>query len=273
MCALNYLELIGSIVCEELSVVLFSFYKKSAEPWVNCCKDGIIVQSFGKEADTLIKNIFSVYEKEASLFKTTRVFKQKKEILGYNISFSLQKIFETQILKIKNMSIQNFKEILTPIQFTSSTQREVRTAIKIVKCYFKKIADSLVGECPMEKWSYGKEYNQLMQDLREIAIERLHKAKIQGVYDYGRKTSTGISFHFLHPRPFNKDLKFEHLGDGDLFNFDSKFLSKVELSQYFVLPKKVVNFLQNQHDNKDKTANENLIYTKNPLSIFQANNH
>lgn len=272
MCMLDYLEIIGSVICEELSVVLFSFYKKSSEPWVNCCKDGIVIQNFGKEADALIENIFSVYEKEASLFKFTKVFRQKKEILEYNISFSLQKIFETQISKIKNMSIQNFKEILTPIQFTNLTQGEVHTAVKIVKCYFKRVADSLVGKSPIEKWSYGKEYNQLIQDLREIAIERTHKAKIQGVYDYGKKASTGISFHFLHPRPFNKDLKFEHLGDSDLFNFDSKFLSKVELSQYFVLPRKIVNFLQNRHDDKDKIVNENLIYTKNPLDIFQTNN-
>jgi hypothetical protein len=272
MNTIDYLEIIGTKVCEEFLLSSFSLYKKSIEPWVICCNEGGIVQSFGKEVDKLVYEILSIYERDAGVFRLTKAFKQKKIVLKENILFDLQKIFEKQVLKTKEMSIQGFKESLSPIQITNRVEKDIQAVIQTVDLYFREIVKSLTSKYSAGLWFSEREYRELIQEMREISIERLQMAKLQGIYLQKNKHPIALSFHFLHPHPFGKDLRFDHLTSNDSFNFNSNFNQKAGIMRQSVSSRgNTVKIISS--DEPSMSLDNDLIYQDNPLSAFQNNNH
>ena len=235
MDTINYLDIIGAKLCDQILLNSFALFKKSIEPWLVCCNEGGIIQNFGKEVDLLVCEVLNIYEKDAWVFRTTKIFRQKKEILKENIMFDLHKIFEKQVLKTKEMSLQNFKESLAPIQISNRVEKDIQSVIKAVDYYFKEIMKSLSSKFSSGLWFYEKEYRELIQEMREISIERLQLAKLQGIYLQKSKNPIFLSFHFLHPHPFGKDLRFEHMTANDSLNFNSNFNQKIPQTLVFRL--------------------------------------
>lgn len=272
MNTIEYIEIIGTKICEEFLLSTFSLYKKSIEPWIICCNEGGIVQNFGKEVDKLINEILTIYEKDAWVFRLTKAFKQKKIVLKENMLFDLQKIFEKQVLKTKEMSLQSFKESLAPIQITNRVEKDIQAVIQAVDRYFKEIVKSLTSKYSIGLWFYEKEHRELIQDMREISIERLQMAKLQGIYLQKNKHPIALSFHFLHPHPFGKDLRFDHLTANDSFNFNSNFNQKAGIMRQSVSSRgNSVKLISS--DEPSVFSDNDLIYQENPLSAFQNNNH
>ena len=269
---INYIDIVGTKICEEFLTNSFSLYKKSIEPWVICANEGGIIQNFGKEADKLIHEVLNNYEKDAWMFRTTRVFKQKKELLKENMLFDLQKIFEKQVLKVKEVSLQNFKESLAPIQISNRVEKDIQAVIRAINSYFREIVKSLTSKFSLGSWYFEKEYRELVQEMREISIERLQLAKLQGVYIQKSKHPVALSFHFLHPHPFGKDLRFDNMTSNDSFNFNSNFNQKASVMRQSITPKG--NSVKiNSPDSPTSFSDSELIYQDNPLSAFQNNNN
>jgi len=272
MDTLNCLEIIGSKLCEEFLFNSFSLYKRSIEPWVICCNEGGVVQNFGKEVDKLIDQALVIYENDGCLFRFTKIFGQKKEMLKESILFDLQRVFEKQVLRTKEMSLQSFKESLAPIQITNQVEQDIQIIIKTVDYYFREIIKTLISRYSIGLWFYEKEHRELMQDMREISIERLQMAKLQGIYLQKNKNPISLSFHFLHPHPFGKDLRFDYMNVNDSFNFNSNFTQKAGVMRESVSSRgKVVKIISS--DEPSLFSDNDLIYKDNPLNAFQNNNH
>jgi hypothetical protein len=269
--AVNYIDIIGTKICEEFLVNSFSLFKKSIEPWIICTNEGGIIQNFGKEADKLIHEVLDTYEKDAWVFRMTKVFQQKKEVLKESMLFDLQKIFEKQVLKIKDVCLQNFKESLSPIQISNRVEKDIQAVVQAVNRYFKEIVKSLTSKFSLGSWYFEKEYRELLQEMREISIERLQLAKLQGVYIQKNKHPIALSFHFLHPHPFGKDLRFDNMTSNDSFNFNSNFSQKAGIMRQSISSKSnsVKIMLP---DSPIISKDSDLIYQDNPLSAFQNNN-
>nr|UXY87169.1 SEY1 [Cryptomonas sp.] len=272
MCMIDIKEILGAKICEEVLINSLSLYKKSIDPWLICCEEGGIIQNFGKEADELINEITFIFEKDASVFQDTKVYVQKKEVLREKILHDLQKIFEKQIQKTKEMSFLSFKESLAPIQITNQVERDIQAVIKTIDSYFTEIAGSLCSKKSSGIWFYEKEHQELKQGMIEIAIEKLQMARLQGIYLQKNRNPISLSFHFLHPHPFGKDLRFDHMTTNDSFNFNSRISQKAGIMRQSVSAKE--KSLKITQSDSATTASENdLIYQENPLNAFQNNNY
>nr|UXY87659.1 SEY1 [Cryptomonas curvata] len=269
---IHILDIIGAKICEEILLNSLSLYKKAIEPWLVCSNEGGIIQNFGKEVDILINEILTTYEKDACMFRTTKIFLQKKEFLKESMIFDLQKTFEKQVFKVKEVSLQNFKESLAPIQISNRVEKDIQAVIQAVDRYFREIVKSLTSKYSLDSWFFEKEYRELVQEMREISIERLQLAKLQGVYVQKNKHPIALSFHFLHPHPFGKDLRFDHMTSNDSFNFNSNFNQKAGIMRQSISSKsnsvKIIS-----PDSPAVFPDSDLIYQDNPLSAFQNNNN
>lgn len=266
---LNNKEMIGYRICNEIFLkTLFSF-KGAIEPWKICCEEGGIIQNFGKEADILIEDYIKKFEEETGVFKSNNVFLSKKKILKFNLLSSLQEIFEKQIYKLKELSFQSFKEALSSIQVTGDVENQVNAAIQITEKYFISKVDSLKPPQAKKVWSSEKERKELVNGIREMATERLQAARLQGVYLKKTKNPISLSFYYLHPHPFGKDLRLDHMTLSDSLGYNPDLTKRAGLMRQFVATrgdsKKVSPGIEN--NNKE----EDFIYQEEPMKSFQNN--
>lgn len=262
-------EMVGYQICEEIFYKTFSQFKNSMEPLKICCEEGGIIQNFGKEADKLIEDSLEQFQTEAYIFQTTKVFSEKKKILKENLLSCLQEIFQKQILKLKELSFQSFKELLSSIQVTGDVENQVSGSIRVTEKYFNSKIDSLKPLQAKKSWSSEKERKELVSGIREMATERLQAARLQGVYLKKNKNPVALSFYYLHPHPFGKDLRLDHMTLSDSLGFNPELSKRAGLMRQFVATRgdsKKINSPEGTDNHY-----EDLIYQEEPMKSFQNN--
>jgi len=220
----------------------------------------------------LIENVLNKFDKDAALFINTKVYKQKREFLKENILFDLQTVFEKQVQKIKDISLYNFRESLAPIQITNRVENDIQVVFQTVDIYFKEVVKSLTSKYSSGIWYYEREHRQLKQEMRDISIERLQMAKLQGMHFHKNKNPVNLSFHFLHPHPFGKDLRYDYMNSNDSFSFNPNYTQKAGNMRY-LLSNKGNNVKIISPEESNSFSDSTLIYKDNPMNAFQNNNH
>ena len=117
------------------------------------------------------------------------------------------------------------------------------------------------------KTNPNKEKRELLNGIREIAIERLQLARLQGVYLQKSRNPVSLSFHFLHPHLFGKDLSLNNFSSTDSFDFNPEPNKRAGLMRQFVETSgnsakiKIGGNFTNQ-------SSDDFVYHKDPLKLF-----
>jgi len=264
---LNNKEIAAYRICSEVFLKTLFAFKNSIEPWKICCEEGGIIQNFGKETDRLIEEFIEKFEQETSPFNDTKVFISKKKILKFNLLSMLQEIFDKQLYKLKELSFQSFKESLSSIQVTGDVENQVNAVIQITEKYFINKVDSLTPSKAKGIWFSEKERKELVNGIREMATERLQAARLQGIYLKKTKNPISLSFYYLHPHPFGKDLRLDHMTLNDSLNYNPDLTKRAGLMRQFVATqgdsKKLSSGIDTDHKEED------FIYQEEPMKSFQ----
>lgn len=212
-------ELRATFACDTTMQSVLAKFRNTAKNWKTSVDAGRIIRNYGTESDRVIKRTLEVFDKDASVYKTTRAFARKREELtGFLLSDSYA-LFAKQILKVRENAYQLFRSHLARIRITDQVEKNVRLAVKEADSFFVREAESLRSK--LGNWRFDSERQELVNHMRDDATERLQLARLQGNYVPHMRTPIAFAFHTLLLAPFGKDSRFAHPHAEDMKpNFD-----------------------------------------------------
>jgi len=179
----------------------------------------------------------------------------------------LNEIYEKLVSKLKEFSFQSFRESISIIQISNNIDQDIKTSIKITEKYFVSKAKLLNPFFITNSWVLEKERKELLNGIREIATERLQLARLQGVYLQKSRNPISLSFHFLHPHPFGKDLRLDNFTSSDSFDFNSEPSKRAGLMRQLIENGGNANKLKISGDSQERSLDD-LVYHKEAIKLF-----
>jgi hypothetical protein len=227
-------EILASEVCEKTAKNLIEDFKKINQPWKICIEEGGIIQNFGDEAEKIYMELTNIFDTETQIFKNTESYVSARSVFIESLKFLLSGTYEKLVSKLKEFSFQSFREAISSIQISSNIDQDIKISISLTEKYFVSKAKHLIPFFINNTWILEKERKELLNGIREIATERLQLARLQGVYLQKSRNPISLSFHFLHPHPFGKDLRLDNFTANDSFDFNPEPTKRAGLMRQFV---------------------------------------
>jgi len=227
-------EILGSEICKKTSFSLIEDFKKINEPWKICIEEGGLIQNFGGEASKIYNELTEIFDMETRIFRDTNSYLITRSVFVENLMFLLSEIYEKLVSKLKEFSFQSFREAVSGVQISNNIDQDIKISINITEKYFTSKAKPMVPFFISNTWILEKERKELLNGIREIATERLQLARLQGVYLQKSRNPISLSFHFLHPHPFGKDLRLDNFTSSDSFDFNPEPSKRAGLMRQFV---------------------------------------
>lgn len=260
-------EILASELCRKTASSLNEDFKKISEPWKICIEEGGLIQNFGEEAGKIYNDLINIFDIETKSFKNTESYSIAKSVFSENLIFLLNEIHERLVSKLKEFSFQSFREAISAIQISNNIDQDIKIAINVTEKYFTSKAKLLVPFFIGNIWVLEKERKELINGIREIATERLQLARLQGVYLQKSRNPISLSFHFLHPHPFGKDLRLDSFTSNDSFDFNPEPSKRAGLMRQFVETSGNSGKFKIGDNNKDQSLDD-LVYHKEAIKLF-----
>ena len=260
-------EALAYEICKKTASNLIDDFKKINQPWKICVEEGGIIQNYGEEAGKIYTELINIFDIETKIFKQTETYANTRSVFVENLKFLLGEIYEKLIMKLKEFSFQSFREAISAIQISNNIDQDIKISINLIEKYFVSKARQLVPFFIGNSWILEKERRELLNGIREIAIERLQLARLQGVYLQKSRNPISLSFHFLHPHPFGKDLRLDNFTSNDSFDFNPEPTKRAGLMRQFV--ETSGNSTKFKIGNNSNEANlDDLVYQKEAIKLF-----
>lgn len=200
-------ELTASFTCNAIAQGVFDKYRNAAKQWKATVDAGRVIRNFGFENDRLIEETLKVYDRDASVYKSTRAFARKREELQSRLLTDSYALFAKQILKVRENAYQVFRAKLARIRITDKVETNVKGAVKEAELFFIKNGEALRSK--MGNWRFDNERHELVNHMRDDATERLQLARLQGNYVPPIRAPIAFAFHTLLLAPFGKDSRLQ----------------------------------------------------------------
>lgn len=196
-------ELRATYACNAVMKSVLDKYRNTAKQWKATVDAGRVIRNFGSENDRLIERTVDVYDKDASVYKSTKAFQRKKdELKGFLLSDSYA-LFAKQILKVRENAYQVFRAKLARIRINDQVEKNVRGAVKEAESFFVEHGEALRSK--LGAWRFDNERHELVNHMRDDATERLQLARLQGNYVPRIRAPIAFAFHTLLLAPFGRD--------------------------------------------------------------------
>lgn len=264
---INFKEILAAQYCNKTSSSLIQDFKKTNEPWKVCSEESGLIQNFGKEAGEAYNKFTSIFDIETQTFMNTKSYATTRSLFVEDLISLITEIFNKLVTKLKEFSFQSFRETISMIQISNNIDQEVKNSIILTEKYFTSNSKHLKPFFIENYWIINKEKRELLNGIREIAIERLQLARLQGVYLQKSRNPVSLSFHFLHPHLFGKDLSLNNFSSTDSFDFNPEPNKRAGLMRQFVETSgnsakiKIGGNFTNQ-------SSDDFVYHKDPLKLF-----
>lgn len=227
-------EILAAEYCHRASVRLLIDFKIINTPWIVCIEEGGLIQNYGKESEKVYNELTGIFDKATRVFKNTESYIAYKSVFEETLMFTILEIYEKLVSKLKEFSFQSFREAVSTIQISNNIDQDIKVLIKLTEKYFVSKSKNLVPLFVKNCWVIDKEKKELINGIREIATERLQLARLQGVFLQKSRNPISLSFHFLHPHPFGKDLRLDSFTSNDSFDFNPEPAKRAGLMRQFV---------------------------------------
>ena len=260
-------EVLASELCRKTAENLMEDFKKINEPWKICTEEGGLIQNFGEEASKIFKELTNIFDIETKIFKNTQSYLTSRAIFSENLIFLLSEIYEKLVSKLKEFSFQSFREAISVIQISNNIDMDIKASIGITAKYYNSKAKLLTPFFIGNSWILEKEKKELLNGIREIATERLQLARLQGVYLQKSRNPISLSFHYLHPHPFGKDLRLDSFTSSDSFDFNPEPSRRAGLMRQFVETTGNSTKFKIGEDSKNQHLDD-LVYHKEAIKLF-----
>jgi hypothetical protein len=260
-------EILASEICRKTAKNLMEDFKKINEPWKICTEEGGLIQNFGEEAGKIYKELTDIFDIETKLFKNSKSYLSYRAVFSENLMFLLGEIYEKLVSKLKEFSFQSFREAISVIQISNNIDMDIKSSIKVIEKYYTTRAKFLTPFFTGNSWILEKEKKELLSGIREIATERLQLARLQGVYLQKSRNPISLSFHYLHPHPFGKDLRLDSFTSNDSFDFNPEPSKRAGLMRQFVETSGNSTKFKIAEDNKNQPLDD-LVYHKEAIKLF-----
>lgn len=265
--ATNLKEILASQLCRKTAENLMEDFKKINEPWKICTEEGGLIQNFGEEASKIFKELTEIFDIETKIFKNTQSYLTSRAMFSENLIFLLSEIYEKLVSKLKEFSFQSFREAISVIQISNNIDMDIKASIDITEKYYNSKAKLLTPFFIGNSWILEKEKKELLNGVREIATERLQLARLQGVYLQKSRNPISLSFHYLHPHPFGKDLRLDSFTSSDSFDFNPEPSKRAGLMRQFVETTGNSMKFKIGEDSKSQPLDD-LVYHKEAIKLF-----
>lgn len=260
-------EILASQYCKRASVKLLVDFKDINTPWVVCVEEGGLIQNFGKEAEKVYNELTGIFDKETRVFKNTEAYVAYRSVFVETLIASILEIYEKLVSKLKEFSFQSFREAVSTIQISNNIDQDIKGLINLTEKYFVSQAKNCVPLFVKNCLVVDKEKKELINGIREIATERLQLARLQGVYLQKSRNPISLSFHFLHPHPFGKDLRLDSFTSNDSFDFNPEPSKRAGLMRQFVETSGNSTKFKIGNDVKEQSFDD-LVYHKEAVKLF-----
>lgn len=231
-------DLMSTFDCDNAMRKVFEKYQQGVWLWRRETDGGVIVEDFGKAADTLYKKTIAVFEADASPHKGSKAFKRKRDELKDLVNVDLYNLFVVQIAKLREVTFRTFRDNLDAINDTTPRlDKEVNNVVKESQKSFQKNASAL--RPAFSSWRYDNDEKELVNKMREFATDKLQRARLAD-YQEGdgrrnrrrraaiasaaptRRHPVSLGLHYLNPAPFGwKDSRYEKLNHDDAIAYDT----------------------------------------------------
>jgi len=260
-------EILASELCKKTSTNLINDFKKINEPWKICIEEGGLIQNFGEEAGKIYTELLKIFDLETKIFQNTNSYASARSVFAENLAYLLCEIYEKLVSKLKEFSFQSFRESISAIQVSNNIDQDIKISINVTEKYFTSHAKYLAPFFIKNSRALEKERKELLNGIREIATERLQLARLQGVYLQKSRNPISLSFHFLHPHPFGKDLRLDSFTSNDSFDFNPEPSKRAGLMRQFVETSGNSTKFKIGEDSS-KQVTDDLVYHKEALKLF-----
>jgi len=260
-------EILSSEICQKTSFSLIQDFKKVSEPWKICIEEGGLIQNFGGEASKIYNELTEIFDIETRIFRDTRSYTITRSVFVENLMYLISEIYEKLIAKLKEFSFQSFREAVSGLQISNNIDQDIKFSIKLTEKYFITKAKPMAPFFIRNTWILEKERKELIKGIREIVTERLQLARLQGVYLQKSRNPISLSFHFLHPHPFGKDLRLENFTSSDSFDFNPEPSKRAGLMRQFVEMDRN-SFKFKIEKEFEKSFLDDLVYHKEAAKLF-----
>jgi len=260
-------EILGFELCKKTSLGLIEDFKKINEPWKICIEEGGLIQNFGGEASRAYNQLTKIFDIETRIFRDTESYLSTRSVFVESLMFVMSEIYEKLVSKLKEISFQSFREAISGIQISNNIDQDIKISITIIKKYFASKAKPMTPFFIHNSWIIEKEKKELLNGVREIATERLQLARLQGAFLQKSRNPISLSFHFLHPHPFGKDLRLDNFTSSDSFDFNPEPAKRAGLMRQFVETNGNSNKFKIGGNNNESSLDD-LVYQKEAAKLF-----
>jgi len=260
-------EILGFELCSKTSDDLIEDFKKNNESWKICIIEGGLIQNFGGEAGKVYNTLTTSFDIRTRLFRDTESYLSSRSVFVEKLIFVLSEMYEKQVSKLKKISLQNFRVDISKIYISNNIDQDIKSLINTIKTFFESKAKPMKPFFIHNSWIIEKEKKELLNGVREIATERLQLARLKGNFLQKSRNPISLSFHFLHPHPFGKDLRLDNFTSSDSFDFNPEPAKRAGLMRQFVERNGNSNKFKIGRSNNE-TSLDDLVYQKEAAKLF-----
>jgi len=196
-------------------------YDDKTKEWRMQAEAGRIIREFGTEGEKVMHHVLADFDAKCSEACGTKaqknsvvhkVMERKRQELKDTVSLNLYALYSRQLVKLREVAFEVFREKVDHIQVTESIERDIEAAIRETDQFFVSKASQMRVSGVTPVWSFDSERKELMNVVRESGTERIQFARIQGEYNPPSRQPIGVSFHYMAPSAFGwKDSRYESL--------------------------------------------------------------
>ncbi|KAF8820647.1 hypothetical protein IE077_002971 [Cardiosporidium cionae] len=181
---------------------------------------------FGASCDEIIDNALAAFDEETRRLQgSTHWHKKRQELLRF-LLMDLHPKFDLQVQKLRMLSLDQFRSAINELPLDANVAKSLSVLIRNANQFFATNCRKLKAKtADITEWNEGFARSDLQFSMREIANTILEFARMNGVYDLGKKLRkpVSVSLHYLSPNAFGlSDYSRRLLTDPDKLSYDQK---------------------------------------------------